>query len=94
MPIGFGLLNYGTVDFVAVKAYVTRCRIPLRDREGPVSRNNRERVVLCHCLDGHVKDPYEMFMVWYPERMLIFSLVRLYIYKQSYKWLKYRRQKR
>ena len=40
---------------------------PKRDRKrrlnGAVSRNNRiKRVAPCRCLDGHVKEPYEMSM--------------------------------
>ena len=40
---------------------------PQRDRKrrlnGAVCRNHRiKRVVPCRCLDGHVKEPYEMSM--------------------------------
>ena len=46
---------------------------PQRDRKrrlhGAVCRNHRiKRVVPCRCLDGHVKEPYEMTMAWEPDR--------------------------
>ena len=46
---------------------------PQRDRKrrliGAVCRNHRiKRVVPCRCLDGHVKEPYEMSMAWEPDR--------------------------
>ena len=27
-----------------------------------------KRVIPCRCLDGHVKEPYEMYMAWEPDR--------------------------
>ena len=46
---------------------------PQRDRKrrlnGAVCRNHRiKRLVPCRCLDGHVKEPYEMSMAWEPDR--------------------------
>ena len=46
---------------------------PQRDRKrrliGAVCRNHCiKRVVPCRCLDGHVKEPYEMTMAWEPDR--------------------------
>ena len=46
---------------------------PQHDRKrrlnGAVSRNNRiKRLAPCRCLDGHVKEPYEMSMAWEPDR--------------------------
>ena len=46
---------------------------PQRDRKrrliGAVCRNHRiKRVVPCRCLNGHVKEPYEMSMAWEPDR--------------------------
>ena len=46
---------------------------PERDRKsrriGAMCRNHRiKRVVLCRCLDGHVKEPYEISMAWEPDR--------------------------
>ena len=45
---------------------------PQRDRKrrliGAVCRNRIKRVVPCRCLDGHVKEPYEMSMAWEPDR--------------------------
>ena len=46
---------------------------PRRDRKrrlnGAVCRNHRiKRVVPCRCLDGHVKEPYEMSKAWEPDR--------------------------
>ena len=39
------------------------------DLNGAVCRNHRiKRVVPCRCLDGHVKEPYEMSMAWEPDR--------------------------
>ena len=36
-----------------------------RHLNGVVSRNNRiKRFAPCRCLDGHVKEPYEMFMAF------------------------------
>ena len=41
--------------------YPHACR--KRRLNGAVSRNNRiKRLALCQCLDGHVKEPYEMYM--------------------------------
>ena len=50
---------------------------PQRDRKrrlnGAVCRNHRiKRVVPCRCLDGHVKEPYEMSMAWEPDRRFNF----------------------
>ena len=40
-----------------------------RRLNGAVCRNHRiKRVVPCRCLDGHVKEPYEMSMAWEPDR--------------------------
>ena len=46
---------------------------PQRDRKRrriwAVCRNHRiKRVVPCRCLDGHIKEPYEMSMAWEPDR--------------------------
>ena len=44
-------------------------RDPKRRLNGTVCRNHRiKRVVPCRCLDGHVKEPYEMSMAWEPDR--------------------------
>ena len=45
---------------------------------GAVSRNNRiKRVVPCRCLDGHVKEPYEMSMALGPTSPTHYLLITL-----------------
>ena len=45
-------------------------RIPMHILKGDwnrtVSRNNRKKLAPCQCLDGHVKEPYEMSKAWKP----------------------------
>ena len=35
-------------------------------------RNNRKKGIPCRCMDGHVKEPYEMSMAWEPDRRFNF----------------------
>ena len=54
-----------------------------------VYRNNRiKRVAPCRCLDGHVKEPYEMSGVGSPTVGTTSPLIRLHIYVPSHIWLK------
>ena len=47
---------------------------PRHQKTGVPRRNHRiKRMVPCRCLDGHVKEPYEMSMAWEPDRRSNFS---------------------
>ena len=53
--------------FKNVSSVSPACR--KRRLNGAVSRNNRiKRLAPCRCLDGHVKEPYEMSMALGPDR--------------------------
>ena len=64
------------------------------DWNGAVFGITVKRLALCRCLDGHVKEPYEMSLAWEPDRKSIFfsppEHLRVQIYVPSHTSLKYR----
>ena len=72
----FAVSVLGECLIFAVRARGVKSRMcppyPQRDRKrrlnGAVCRNHRiKRVAPCRCLDGHIKEPYEMSMAWEPD---------------------------
>ena len=58
------------------------------DWNGVVSQNNREKVGPVRCLDGHVKEPYEVSMVLEPDcRSKFFLSLPAHLYVITYMYI-------